>query len=476
LPRHYDTLAHHYDQGGEWQKAFQYHWLSGQRDAQTYANQDAVSHLQRALAIAPLAAPSAYALGQVHFELGKALVVTGAFDEALEHLLQAWDLFGDTPGEAAALQRARVSYEIGRVYVRKGGGEDLETALEWQGRGTELLPETPKAEAALLHLLGAAVGIRQGDLERVNRECEQALELAEATGAKSELGLAHRLSAFSAHVRGRLDLALAHCQSSIEVCQELSDVLGLAKDYANQGIVALWMGDWETAETSYLEALKAQERIGDKFQTAVTSCNLGDLYYHKGELEQGFTYARRGLETFEELESSQEIIAHVILATLFWRQDGLEQARAHLSEARTLIETHNAAQLEPTVGRWSVQTHLAGGDMTQAETEIQTLLALGMDALDTEAEPMQRLQGQILAAQGKLAEATQVLQESLERLEQSQAHYEIGCTLLALAGVLAQIQGRAAEARESAERARAIFADLGAKLDLKEADELLARF
>lgn len=475
LPRYYDALAHHYDQGREWEPAFQYHWLTGQRDAAAFANQDAVAHLQRALEIASYADPGTFTLGQAHFELGKVLVVTGAFDAALEHLTQAWDLFGDTPGEAAVLHRARAGYEIGRTFVRIGGGENLETALEWQKKGRELLPETPTAEAALLHLLGAAVGIRQRDIDRIGRECERALELAGATGAKAELGFAHRLLAFVARAQGRLEQAMAHNQSSIEVCQELSDVLGLAKDYMNRGVLALGQGDWPLARESYLQALAAQERIGDKFQLAMTCSNLGDLCCHQGDLEQGLAYARRGLETFTALGAPQGIIfSQVVLATLYWRREDLEGARKGLSEVRELIEEHQAIEYQPTVGRWLAQVYLAAGELPAAEAEIQALLDLEPESLDVEAEPIQRLWGRILAARGELAEARQVLQDSLARLEQRGERYEMGCTLLALARVLAQMEGQAAEALAHAERAREIFADLGARLDLQEAEELIA--
>jgi len=471
LPRYYHTLAYHYDQGQQWEKAFQYHWLAGQRNAQAYANQSAISHLQRALEIAGYEAQDARALGQVHFELGNVFVVMGEFDDALRHLTRAWDLLGDTPGQAAVLHRARVSYEIGRVHMRKGS---LKTAREWQDKGLKLLPEAPTAEAALLHLLGATADIRQADLGQVERECEQALRLAEATGAKAELGLAHRLSSYAARGQGRFDSAMEHLKASIGVWQELSNKVQLAKDRMNLGILAFETGDWPLAQASYLEALKTQERIGDRFQLAMTCGNLGDLYCHLGDFEEGLAYARRGLEIFKELEAYPGIVfAHTVLATLFWRQGDLEQARTELLEACRLIKEQKAPGFEATVGRWLAQVYLTEGDVTQAEAETRALRALTAEELSVEAEPVQRLWGQVLATQGKLAEAQQVLQDSLARLEQRREPYQTGCTLLALARVLAQMEGRAGEARAHAERAREIFADLGARLDLQEAEELI---
>ena len=75
------------------------------------------------------------------------------------------------------------------------------------------------------------------------------------------------------------------------------------------------------------------------------------------------------------------------------------------------------------------------GDAARAETELRTLLGAG--DLGVEAEPVQRLWGQFLAAQGDLIEAERVLRESLARVEQKGERYEAGCTALALARVLA---------------------------------------
>ena len=475
LERHYHRLAYHYDQGEQWEKAFEYHRLAGQRDAQAYANHEAASHLQRAIEIAGHVDPGVEALAQVHSEMGKVLSIMGEFDNGLEHLERACDLLEGISDEAAKLSRARVCYHIGRTYEQKGGSENLATALKWQGKGLAVLPQVPTAEAALLHVLGGIIGVRQDDLDRVVRESEQALSIAQVAGARSELGAAHRLLSVSARARGRLDSAMEHCQRGIEVDQGLSDLIALAKDYSNQGVIALDMGNWQLAKEADLKAIGILERVGEKYQLAITCCNLADKYRCLGDLAVGLDYARRGLDIFTRIGSSQgTIFAHAVLAPLFWRQGDLEQARSQLLKARELIEAQETTAFEPDVGRWLAQVYLTEGDIGRAEAEIQALLAPGTK-LGIEAEPIHRLRGQILAAQGKLAEAAQVLQESLKRLEQDQAVYEMACTLLALAEVLAQMEGKAPEARACAERARRIFADLSAKLDLQEAGELVAK-
>jgi tetratricopeptide (TPR) repeat protein len=151
----------------------------------------------------------------------------------------------------------------------------------------------------------------------------------------------------------------------------------------------------------------------------------------------------------------------------------LEQAQSQLLEARRLEGARDVDMFRPTVGRWLAQVYLAAGNVARAEAEVQALLALDVDVLADEAEPIQHLRGQILAARGELVEAIQVLYASLARLEEKGMRYQTGRALLVLAGVLAGKDGRAAEAQAHARRAREIFAGLGAKLDLQEAERLI---
>ncbi|MEE8389849.1 MAG: CHAT domain-containing protein, partial [Anaerolineae bacterium] len=449
---------------------------AGAKARRQYANREATIFYQQALSVvAELASDVVMQQATCYKGLGDAYHLMGEFDLTLDNFERAFSLLAGREAAADRCKAANIAGRIGRVYERKGGRDNLAAALEWRDEGLALLPETPTAEAALLHALGGIVSFRQADFDRANRQLERALSLAQETDARSELRLAHSMLSMSLHAQGHLDLAMEHCQTSIKLDQELSDSIGLAKDYSNRGAYAFEMDDWPLAQESYLQALAVLERIGDKYQLAISNCNLADLYCHLGDLAQGISYAQRGLDLFAALESYQGMIfAHAVLATLYWRLGDLEQAQTQLLEARKLEDTHGVTVFQPTVGRWLAQVYLTAGNVAQAETEIQAMLSLDVDVLADEAEPIQHLRGQLLAAQGKLAEAIQVLYASLARLEQKQMRYQTGGALLALAGVLAHKEDRAAEAKAHARRARDIFTDLGARLDVQKADTLIA--
>lgn len=472
LQRHYDTLAYHYDRGEQWDKAAHYHRLAGAHHKRDYANREAAVHLQRALEIGNrYILLDEKTLLQLNGELGQVLAIMGQYDEALAHFTQALRLLEDKEQDETQLHRARIHCHVGRVYERRGL---LDEALDWQRRGLTLLPSEPTAEGAQLHALGSAIGYHKPDHTLLKEEAEKTLALAQQVDAQSAMAQAHNLLSIYYRNIGDLTQAAEHCHYAAVEYDKLADLIGMGRASLNLGVIAFEQGEWSKAEDAFQRARKGLEQANESYLLAITYSNLGNLYCHLGNLDQAFIYVQQGLKGFVAQNSHQGVVfAHTVLATVFWRQGKLEQARAALEEARALMETHGVRGFEPTVGRWMAQVYLTEGDISQAEAEIQPLLSMDTDVLDVELEPIQRLRGQSLAARGNLIEAVQVLQSVLERLEQKQARYEIARTLLALTDVTAQMKDGATNARAHAERAQAIFADLGAKWDVQEVNKLL---
>ncbi len=185
--------------------------------------------------------------------------------------------------EDAVLLRARICYEIGRVFERQGGHANLETALSWQEKGLQILSGRPdSAEMALMHILGGIVGLRWPDFKRANPQIEAALLTAETSGSQPELALAHRLASISERAQGNLASALGHCHQATAICDELNDLIGRAKDQANLGVIALEMDDWNLARQAYLQALELQEKIGDQYQPGYDVLQFGRPLFSPG--------------------------------------------------------------------------------------------------------------------------------------------------------------------------------------------------
>ncbi len=84
-------LAYHFDAGCQWEAAFHYHLLAGQSDAQAFANDTALAHLEHALEISQKSPQPGRDLVQAHVYLARLLALTGRFAEAQSHFETAFD-------------------------------------------------------------------------------------------------------------------------------------------------------------------------------------------------------------------------------------------------------------------------------------------------------------------------------------------------------------------------------------------------
>lgn len=466
---HLDALADHFDRGQQWTKAFAYHRQAGTRDAQAYANESALGHLQRALELAGESDVDGNALVDLLLELGQVMATTGDFAGAQAHWQQAYALPGQ--GETAVRRKARLCYEMGRLGELK---KDFQDAWAWRERGLALLPGLPTPEAAMLYALGGIVQLRQGQYTVAEQEARQALTVAEAGDALSAASVAHRLLSIALRAQGRLAEAITHCRHSITICEETGDLLGQVKNYSNLGVLTFEMDDWAATGAAYRQAIELLARVGDRYEQARAQANLADLSFHRGDLAQSERQARQALALAESMAAAQvQIIAHVILAMVAWRQEAWTVMEAELATAAELAAT--AVDFQPTVDRWRAQLALAQGDAAYALSILEPWLTADAEVLADEAEPVQRLYAQALAAQGESERAVHLLAEGLERLREAEMRYQKGLALLALAEIVARVNGRETEARTYAIEAQTIFDQLGASLDTAVAEHLLAR-
>src|SRR5437667_10173031 len=85
LTEHYEELAHHFQHGEEWAKAFEYLARSGDRAKDAYANDTALDFFGRTLDVAARVMPPlpAQRLIQVHQHRGRVFMLLARYDDAI---------------------------------------------------------------------------------------------------------------------------------------------------------------------------------------------------------------------------------------------------------------------------------------------------------------------------------------------------------------------------------------------------------
>ena len=384
----------------------------------------------------------------------------GPHDRALAYYKSALQMVEGDPTQTSDL-----CWRIAIVYERQ---PQYDKAIQWLDRGLAALGvDGDPAILSRLYMQHGLISCKQGRLEEAFDWSTKALIVKSAQ--------AHNLLAVLHRSRGELEMALNHCDLSIELSDAAGDLINLSKGYTNRGVILVDMDRWADAVNDYERALELLIDTGDAYVHAMTLGNLADVLRHLGDLDAAYGYAKTALEESLALESDFDIaLAHLNLGETLLEQGEPRRARIeHLEVGLDQLLKHEIKDLLSQAERDIAQSFLQEGLFDEAE-EAATR------ALDTASEPLsytdlgsaQRVMGQVYFEQGRLSEGEDLLMESIATLREHGPRYELARTYLALAAALSSDVNHRTEAREALDQARTIFQELGAKLDLGKIDDL----
>jgi class 3 adenylate cyclase/tetratricopeptide (TPR) repeat protein len=468
---HVEQLAYHFYEGEAWAPALTYQLRAGEKALALFAHEEARGFFERARALIGSGQldPSREERRACYEGLGDVYAVQGRFDAARESYRAVLKFLGTERSVAADLCR-----KMAQTYERQG---QYDQALEWLRQGLDALGERQDdAVAARIYLLQGIIDVRQGRLDQAFTWAERALRAAEGKRALAEEAQASNLMGVLYRARGELERAAECCQRSAELYEAINNPLKAAAAYSNLGVVALERDDWSQAEAAECQALKLQASTGDAYGQATLHCNLADLYWRPGRLAEALDHAQAGLRLAQEIGSAYlQALAHENLGIVYLRQGASGPvAREHLTASWRLLEENDIQELRSEVQSWLTEAHLRAGRLDKAKGAAQRALEIALEQASPLSEGVaRRALGRVYRAQGDSKQAERELRISQEVLEAEGRRYEVGRTLRELAALYAEDEARRAEARAALERALAIFEQLGAGLDLEEAQTLI---
>ncbi len=478
LAEYWEVLAHHYGLAEEWEKALDYHLQAARRAQSIYANEDAIHHFRQALKAAEQVAGSEDRQLAAHEGLGDVLDTLGDYDEALAHIRQAQELVTEIDyslGDAAR-RLADLCRKTAAIHEKKS---DYEAAFEWLHKGLGFLEGIEAIEAARIYLLGSGVYQRQGKNEEAVEWCQKSLDIASQIQTRESaqaMGRAYYNLGGIYIRRGDLARALQFCRESLQIYEQIDDIVGqsqvhinLANAYFDRGK----QGDWPKGTEHYLQALEIKRKIGDVYYQAVITLNLGQAYLDQGDLSQATSYNRQSLERWQELGSIyMGAVLRNNMGVVALRRGDPDEALELLQKSQEMFQQIGSMDILPEVYRQQALAHLDRGGMNKAQNCAHRSLKLAQEQeMRLEEGATRRVLGQVHLGRQELALAEQELGESLRILEELNSRYEAGKTLFQLA-YLYRTQGNQTQMKENLERARAIFEDLGAHLDLAQVQDL----
>jgi tetratricopeptide (TPR) repeat protein len=237
------------------------------------------------------------------------------------------------------------------------------------------------------------------------------------------------------HYQDAWGLAIHHHTASMNLAEQIGYVEGLAREASNLGEVYLVQGRLNEAKKKYRQALEITERLGMAYGVALMHNNLGAVHARAGEWDEATKHLKHSLVLFEEIRSEE------FLAELFRHRAETALGQGQPDDA--------LVHAERSLGY--AQTH----DMRLEE---------GMSW---------RVLGRVRRERGDLVRAEEALARALEIARETHKRHEVALTHLELAHLRME-QGQEEEGRELARQAAQVFGELGAQLDLEEAERLLA--
>lgn len=399
-----ESLAYHYEQAGDAQRARQYYLRAGERALTVYANEMAENYTRAALELAVPGAERAILLSR----LGEALFRQSWYKQAIQAWQEAIQLYqdlGDHDNLARIFARAaRAAWYAGEA------GRGLELALEGLAAVQKIVGGAEPAEtagmAALLHETARAY--------RFNEQHEQALPL---------------------------------CRQALEMAERLGLVEVQAEALATLGI--FFNQPAEERQAALTRAVELAESAGLYASAARAHLNLSGYLHEKGETVAAREHARRA----KELARQMGINA--------WEHDFLG------TEASFLLELGDFTGAEEAINRMrQLQSSLPHPGPAESFTEFlwahllkyrgewaEAIQVYQRALIEPELRPDMNLLFEINLAMaeamlesGRLDEAQLALEEAMRlQSEQQDSHKAQAYPLFLLAMAYSQ-QGRFAEA------------------------------
>jgi class 3 adenylate cyclase/tetratricopeptide (TPR) repeat protein len=450
-------LSVHFYHAQNFAPAAHYARIAGEQAAVVYANAEAAGFLARALEAArrkSQPAPEeiahlAEAYADIRYRLGEFATAGHAYAAARRILSQ----------DPVGLARLRLKTAL--VVART---ESLSQALRWITRGRRILagladPQARRLDSRLL-VQTAQIRQMQGRYGEAQQACEAAIAAAEGSGARDVLAQALQFLDAADVARGVFDRE-PWAERSLVIWEELGELTWQARVLNQLGIRAYFEGRWGDALAYYRRAAETLDRIGDQWTGAIGACNVGEILSDQGRYAESDEVTRPALRV---LQASGALSDTAFALSVL----GRTAARAgRLAEAHELLDAAKAGYLRAGERGEALSTEVRiaeclalGGQTAAAQTAAdEAAIQLAARGMTGEDAALDRLNGYLLAQQGRPEQAAEAFETSLASARKRTALYDQALSLDALIR-LAVDSGRPPSHSHTASRT-ALFEQLG---------------
>jgi class 3 adenylate cyclase/tetratricopeptide (TPR) repeat protein len=424
--------------------------------------------LSREVARSPIEPPVLEAAGALANAARRAEQREG-LREAHRYYTRALDVLGEEHVEAQLelrLRRADITMMLGQL---KEASEELEEVAAAAQHGSRA-----DVECEALLLLGD-IDQRQGRFAEAHRRLAEAQSLAGHTGnAYLRTKVDYVFAALVGEFEGQYDHAIQLLRSGIALAQEMDDVPLLAEGHLRLAAILMNRGDLAASEVELRRCLEFADDLGShRIESEATSW-LGMITYHLGDPAEGERLCRQARTWFERTGDTYFQVQNIVsgLATFALSDGRAEEAEESLREALPVALQIGGWVLMDTY-RYLVEALVALDRMDDAH-ELVAFAARNLPEEDAYSKSsLLMAEATVATAAREPAAAATAFAEALRLIEGLGIPLDLAEARMALGRSLHAL-GDVTGARTELERARAIFARIGATTRREAIDRELA--
>jgi class 3 adenylate cyclase/tetratricopeptide (TPR) repeat protein len=430
-------LARHYSRSDSPEPAIKYALLAGDRAARIYANAEASTYYEQALALAraQTASPERQR-AEIDASIKRASVSTTreALEQDHDNLEQARTLAEALADEP---RLARVLYWLGRLaYVR--GAFQVATALAEQSLAIATRLTDADLEAPPLNLLGRSYYL-MGDYARASELLVRSAEQMRALGNTTEEATAAGYAGVALAALGDFERALVSADRGLDLARSLGNPFGLAAAYNYRAVAYCHRGSGVEAIADCDEARQIADRAGDRFRVYL-------LQFYEGQARLMMGDAARAREVLEDSIALAKSLGTTTL--LAWGQGLLAKCLLTLGEHRAV----------PTLCQEAI--HLAEDTRDRLANALAHRTLAEALSLDTPPD---------------VAGAERAMLDAIRIQRELGCRPELGRSYVSYARLLGRWD-RVEEARAHVAEASGMFRAMGMARDLAESEQMAIKF
>jgi predicted ATPase len=419
LAEHAGELAHHFENGGDWQKAFTYLVRSGDRAKAAYANQTALDFYARALEVGARVSPALEParIVEIHHRRGEVLRLLARYRESIaefERMHEVARSRDDRVREGEAL--VEMSYSQFLTFSNEAIEHCRRLAQEALAIGRETGSQHVVARS--LCYLGLAAQA-DGAVAEGDRLFDESLGIARASGFPDTVAVSLTWLGAHANWRGEFTRAIETSQQAAAASREIND--GLSELIAGAFICLsqIGLGQYTEALATIDDGLAKSRERNNSFIAGRLINTLGWLYQELGDFRRATEYNREAAEIGRQAKNANVEVSSLINLSLDELNLGdPRKALALMEETQERVEKFAFG-----AHRWRWSNHLSlylseallamderERAMEQADKALRQ--ARGTGSLKYEGKA-HALRGQILLKAGQPADARRELAAAL---------------------------------------------------------------